>query len=370
MQDGISTIQKSRVAFLLLLAIGISLLFFWVIEDFVLTLVLAAILAGLAHPAYRQFVVWLRGRESAAAAVTVLLTLLIVIVPTLLLLGAFVHEAIQVSDRLEPWISEQTNISGTLEQEIDANPILRKLLPYQDQIVEKAGQLASRTASYFSHQLAAVAGGTAKFFMLLFVELFAMFYFLQEGPTLLDRTLSYTPLSEDDKERLLTTFTSVGKATLKGTLVIGIVQGGLAGLSFAVAGIKGAIFWGAVMAVLSIIPAVGTSLVWVPMVIYQAMIGRIGAAVGVGLWCAIVVGTVDNILRPLLVGRDTKMPDLLVLLTTLGGLVLFGAAGIVIGPIIGALFTTVWALWGGAIEERKAVRPAQKEVMPCEEDTR
>jgi predicted PurR-regulated permease PerM len=190
---------------------------------------------------------------------------------------------------------------------------------------------------------------------MLFVMLYAMFYFLINGRAVLDAVLGYTPLSVDEKARLLGTFTSVGRATLKGTLIIGIVQGGLAGLSFWVAGIKGVVFWGAVMTVLSIIPAVGTALVWVPAVIFLILDGQTGVAVGVGLWCAIVVGTADNLLRPLLIGKDTEMPDLLVMVTTLGGLALFGAAGMVIGPIVGALFTSVWGLWGAAVEE--AERP-------------
>ncbi len=355
MQNGISTLQKSRVAFLLLLALGISFAFFWVIKDFVLTLIIAAILTGLMAPVYQRFVGMLHGRKSAAAALTVLFTLLIVIVPALLLLGAVVHEALQFVERVEPWISGQTGVSDTLRNTIDAHPTFQKLLPYQKQIVNKVGEFAAKTATFFSQQLAAIAGGTARFFMLLFVELLAMFYFLQDGQTLLDRVFSYTPLASSDKQRLLNTFGSVGRATLKGTLVIGIVQGGLAGLSFAVAGIEGAIFWGAIMMVLSVIPAVGTTLVWGPMVIYQLMIGRVGAAVGVALWCAAVVGTVDNILRPRLVGKDTQMPDLLVLLTTLGGLALFGIAGMVIGPIIGALYITIWPLWGAAIDEEQGL---------------
>jgi predicted PurR-regulated permease PerM len=107
------------------------------------------------------------------------------------------------------------------------------------------------------------------------------------------------------------------------------------------------------MTVLSIIPGVGTALVWVPAVIFLVLDGQTGAAIGVGLWCAIVVGTADNLLRPLLIGKDTEMPDLLVMVTTLGGLALFGAAGIVIGPIVGALFTVVWDLWGAADEEAR-----------------
>jgi predicted PurR-regulated permease PerM len=187
--------------------------------------------------------------------------------------------------------------------------------------------------------------------------LYAMFYFLINGRAMLDAVLEYTPLSVDDKARLLGTFTSVGRATLKGTLIIGIVQGGLAGLSFWVVGINGVVFWAAVMAVLSIIPGVGAALIWVPAVIFLVLDGQTGAAVGVGLWCAIVVGTADNLLRPLFIGKDTEMPDLLVMVTTIGGLALFGAAGIVIGPITGALFTTVWSLWGAAIKESKSSYP-------------
>ena len=124
------------------------------------------------------------------------------------------------------------------------------------------------------------------------------------------------------------------------------------------AGIGGAVFWGAMMTVLSIIPGIGAALVWFPAVVFLALDGQVGAAVGVGLWCAIVVGTIDNILRPLLIGKDTEMPDLLVLLTTLGGLALFGAAGLLVGPIIGALYLTVWRLWGDAMDEAASVAGA------------
>ncbi len=146
-------------------------------------------------------------------------------------------------------------------------------------------------------------------------------------------------------------FVSVTRATVKGTLVIGIVQGGLAGLAFAVVGIKGAAFWGTVMAVLSIIPGVGTALIWIPAVIYLLAIGRVGAGIGLTIWCAAIVGTADNVLRPWLIGKDTKMSDLLILLGTLGGLVLFGAVGIIIGPIVAALFVTVWDIYGTAFKD-------------------
>ena len=173
------------------------------------------------------------------------------------------------------------------------------------------------------------------------------------GRAVLRATLGYTPLTEEDQTKLLGTFVSVARATLKGKLVIGIIQGGLAALSFWLAGIEGVFFWGAVMAVLSVIPAVGTALVWVPAVIFLAINGQTGAAIGVGLWCALVVGTIDNILNPILIGKDAEMPDLLVLLTTLGGLAVFGVAGMIIGPIVGSLYVAIWQRWGSAVDEAR-----------------
>ena len=353
MNNRLSTSPGRRVAFLLLLAIGISLLFFLVVEQFVLAVVMAAVLAGVLHPAYRRVVSLLRGRKSAAATLTVLLTVIIVIVPTLLFLGVLVYEATQVSTNFESWLAEYqeylSKVDG-LQQTVEESPVLRELLPYQDQIVEKTGQLAAQAASFVARQVVTATQGTAKFFLMLFVALYAMFYFLKDGRKILDWLFAFTPLSADDQQLLVATFTSVSRATLKSTLVIGIVQGGLAGAAFAVAGIGGAVFWAAIMALLSILPGIGTALVWVPAVLYLAMIGRYEVAIGLAVWCALVVGTADNFLRPLLIGKDTEMPDLMVLLTTLGGLLLFGVAGLVIGPIVGALFITVWELWGSAME--------------------
>jgi len=154
------------------------------------------------------------------------------------------------------------------------------------------------------------------------------------------------PLSKDHKTHLLGKFVSVSRATLKGTLVIGIVQGGLAGIAFAVVGIDGAAFWATIMTLVSVIPGIGTALIWFPAVILLMADGQITAAVGLLLWCGIVVGLADNLLRPVLVGRDTEMPDLMVMLSTIGGLMLFGIAGLVIGPLIAALFLSIWKIYG------------------------
>jgi predicted PurR-regulated permease PerM len=150
---------------------------------------------------------------------------------------------------------------------------------------------------------------------------------------------------------MLERFMSVSRATIKGTLIIGSVQGALGGLSFWVAGIKGAAVWGTMMAVLSAIPGLGHALVWVPVAVYLGLSGQWSSAIGLFVWNAFVVGSVDNFLRPWLVGKDTELPDIVILVSTLGGLVLFGPLGFIVGPIVAALFVTVWELYGAAFAD-------------------
>jgi predicted PurR-regulated permease PerM len=205
---------------------------------------------------------------------------------------------------------------------------------------------------------AAAAGRTtAAFFLQLFIMLYAMFFFLHQGPEILDRILRLAPLGPDDEERVLERFTSVTRATLKGSLLIGGLQGFLAGVAFWMAGIQGAAFWGTVMMVLSVIPGIGAPIVWIPATLWLFGTGQTLSAVLLGLWCGAVVGSVDNVLRPRLVGSDASMSDLMILLSTLGGIGLFGPLGFVVGPILAAVFSTVWDLYGEAFD---AILPATR----------
>jgi predicted PurR-regulated permease PerM len=350
--------RKLRGATLLLLAIIISALFFRMIQSFVLALLLAAIFAALGHPTYLRVLRVVKGRKGLASVATLLLAVLLVFTPLMMLMTVVANEAAQVSATVGPWVQQLLSHSGDWEQRLERIPWVAQLAPYQADIMAKAGELGGKAAHFAVNSLATGTQGTARFFLLLFVMVYALFFFLQDGQAILDRTLRCVPLPVDDKRRMLETFTSVTRASLKGTLVIGIVQGVLAGAAFAVIGIPGPVFWGAVMAVMSVIPGVGTAVVWVPAVVWLAVESRTGAAIGLAVWCSAVVGTADNFLRPLLVGKDTKMPDLLILLGTMGGLVLFGAVGLVIGPIIAALFVTVWELYGSAVDEiRDAPQP-------------
>ncbi len=336
--------------FVLLLAIGISLLFFAMIRSMALALLLAGIFAGMMWGVFGRLQRWLGGRRRLAALATVLVLLLLVVVPLSAFLGIVAGQALDVTASVGPWIENEISGPDPLGQILEDVPILRRLEPYQDQIVAKAGELAGRLGEFLVTHVAALTRGTAAFLLQLFVMLYAMFFFLLSGRDLLRRILWYMPLEIEDERRMVEKFVSVTRATIKGSLVIGIVQGALAGGAFAVAGIQGAAFWGTVMAVLSIIPAVGSGLVWVPAVIFLFAAGRPAAAIALAIWCLAVVGTVDNFLRPMLIGRDTKMPDLLVLVSTLGGLFLFGAVGFIVGPVVAALFVAVWEIYGRVFE--------------------
>jgi len=173
-----------------------------------------------------------------------------------------------------------------------------------------------------------------------------MYFFLTGGPGLLEGVLAYLPLTDTDKRRMVGKFVSVTRATLKGTILIGVAQGCLGGLAFWAVGIDGAIFWGTVMTVLSIIPGVGGALVWLPAAIILMTAGALWRGVALALFCALIVGSVDNVLRPRLVGQDTKMHELLIFFSTLGGLMFFGAMGFILGPILAALFVTAWEMFG------------------------
>jgi predicted PurR-regulated permease PerM len=181
--------------------------------------------------------------------------------------------------------------------------------------------------------------------------LYSLYFFLTNGRAVLEKILWYLPLEDRDEQIMLGKFLSVTRATLKGTLMIGALQGALGAAALALVGVDAWIFWGAVMVVLSVIPGLGTALVWVPAAIWLAMDGRWGAAVGMSLYFMLVVGMVDNVIRPRVVGRDTQMPELLVFLSTLGGLSLFGAIGFIIGPIIGAIFVAAWQIYGEAFRD-------------------
>lgn len=340
------TETRFRHAFLLLLVTAISVAFVAMIRGFLLTILLAAIFTGLCYPVYQWLLRRLRGREALAAIATLVLLLALVIAPLLAVLGAGANEALRVTENIRPRLQQLVDQPGEFDSRLRALPGYQHLEPYRAQILTKAGELVGSTSAFLFAALSATTRATAIFIFDFCVLLYTMFFFLTGGPGLLRAVLAYLPLTEADKRRMLEKFVSVTRATLKGTILIGVAQGGLGGLAFWAVGFDGAIFWGTVMTVLSIIPGIGSALIWVPAAILLITTGEVWRGIALALFCALVVGSVDNVLRPRLVGQDTKMHELLIFFSTLGGLVLFGAMGFIVGPILAALFVTVWEMFG------------------------
>lgn len=335
---------------LLALVLLISALFLDMIGQFLMPMFMAGIFSAILSPTHRWLTNKLVGRENLASVLVIIGIVLLVLIPLSVLVGVVVAQAISVSQSVTPWVQSFINEPTLITAYMEKIPYYNQILPYRALIIEKAGLLVGNVSTFLINSLSEVTKLTVNAVFSSVIMLYVMFYFLTMGEVLLMKILYFLPLNDRDERRLLHRFTSVTKATLKGTLIIGALQGGICGAAFALAGIQGPVFWGTVMAVLSIIPAFGTAVVWLPALI---ILGLKGDFVGVGILavlCGGLAGNLDNVLRPRLVGKDTEMHDLFVLFGTLGGISMFGVLGIIIGPIVAALFITIWELYGKAFE--------------------
>ncbi|MCB0588096.1 MAG: AI-2E family transporter [Phaeodactylibacter sp.] len=342
------------VAFWLML-LGITAAFIGMIKAFLLALFWAALLALAFNRPYRILRWRLRGRDNLAAALCSILIILIVVVPAVFILLALVNESVSVYQKIQ---SGEWDLAKVVDFIDELSPRLEEALSSVGLSPEKlrenvsnfavtaTGLVADRVFNYTQNAISF----TAQFFLTLYV----LFFFLRDGRKMLKATINVVPLGNKWERTLINRFASVARATLKGTLIVAIVQGSIGGVMFAILGIEGALFWGVMMTILSLLPIGGSALVWAPaagILAWQGLWGKAIALVAVG---ALGIGLIDNLLRPILVGRDTKMPDFLVLLATLGGIAWFGLSGFVLGPVIAALFLTFWQTagkeYGGAEE--------------------
>jgi len=335
----------NRAVLILVLGV-ISLLFYQVVKPFLLSIFIAALFTALFTPLYRWVLAHTGNRPALAATLTLFTVLVFVFVPLLLVFGAVLSQALDVAQSARPWVQQQLAQPGLITTRLEALPFYDHILPYREQALEWLANLTGSISKTAIDMAQAATVGTVSALLSLVIILYTMFFFLMDGDRLLYYLLYYLPLNDEDEKKLLKRFTSVTRATLKGTAVIGILQGILAGLALHFAGIPSALFWAVVMMFLSVVPGIGTALVWGPAVIYLIVSGEYLVATLLAVYCIVVVGSIDNVLRPKLVGNDTQLHELMIFFSTLGGIMSFGFMGFVIGPIIAALFVTIWELYG------------------------
>lgn len=351
---------------LVLVLILISALFLNVIKPFLLSIFLAALFAALFTPLYRKILNLVGGRESLAASCTLLCVMTFVFIPMFVLGGAVLGQASDILQIAWPKVAQQLQHPELFTEKLAALPFYEQLLPYRDGLL---GILTDLTGNFSKAAVGFVQKTTASAFGMLLssvIVLYTMFFFLMDGERLLYYLLYYIPLNDTDEKKLLHRFTSVTRATIKGTAVIGVLQGTLAGIALWFVGIPNSLFWAVVMMFMSVVPGIGTAFVWAPAAIYLALSGNVWQAVGLTAYCVVVVGTVDNLLRPKLVGSDTQLHELYIFFSTLGGLLLFGFMGFIIGPIIAALFVTIWEVYGEEFSDwlpTTAFRPSSRNIV-------
>jgi len=338
--------KRYRTAFVLILTLVVCFAFASLIRNFLIAVLMAVVFSALLHPVYRRVRALTRARPAVISGLVMLLVLIAVGIPLLALTTLVAAEALAMSKAISPWLQSQIRADGALAFQLPAwIPFSADLDRYKTQIIAKLGEAAGGAGKFIFESIREVTRGTFGVVLNVFVFLYAMFFFLMRGPELLDSALRYLPLDEEDRDALIERGLTVTKATLKSILIIGVLQGGLVALAFWVLGIEGAAFWGAMVLILSAIPGLGSAIVWVPAAVYLFMVNQVWSGVALVLWGALVVGLVDNILRPRLVGEEAQIPDLLILLSILGGIAGFGVMGIVIGPILAAVFLTVLGIY-------------------------
>ena len=356
--------------FILLLAL-VSVAFVWLLLPFYGAVFWGTILAVIFQPMQRRFEARLNQRRGLAALITLTIILLMVILPVSLLAGALVQEGAAIYQRMD---AGTLDFGDYLQQVINALPsfaqdlLARFGLTDISSVQERVSQLAMSGSQFLATKAFSIGQNTFQFLVSFAIMLYLLFFLLRDGRQVASKIRRAIPLSEGYKQHLISKFTTVIKATVKGNIAVAVVQGALGGFIFWALGLQGALLWGVLMAVLSLLPAVGAGLIWGPVAIYFMATGALWQAAVLTAFGAVVIGLADNVLRPILVGKDTKLPDYVVLISTLGGLALFGLNGFVIGPLIAALFIAAWSLYAEAREEQEVVAVPTEELDVDAED--
>ncbi len=352
--------ELQQKAFLLLLGL-VSIAFFWVLLPFYGAVFWAVILAIVFRPLQRWLEAQLGGRRNLAAALSVLACVLIAILPVTVIVISFVGQIETLVQRVQEGglIAPGTlaNFFAGLPEWMQAGLDDLGLTDFET-LRARAAETLSQVGQALASQALNVGQNTLRFVAGVGVMLYVLFFLFRDGPRIGNAIRQSLPFSPEVSEALIARFAEVVRATVKGNVIIATLQGTIGGVTFWFLGIPGALVWGAIMVFLSLLPAIGAALVWAPWALYLILSGDWlsgGILVVIGV---AVIGLVDNLLRPPLVGNASRLPDYVVLVSTLGGLALVGINGFVVGPLIAALFVACWTLF----RDERAGRTKPSEV--------
>jgi predicted PurR-regulated permease PerM len=338
MRDGES---RSFVTFLAV----VTLAAIWIALPFYGAILWGLVAAIMFDPLFRRLVARWPKRRTTAALLTVLALIAIVIIPAGLIGSLLIEESISTYGRIQSRQIDFGRVKGDVRAALPASltaTLDRFGLGDVASIQLKLSTFVSSGLRMFATQAVNFGQGAFALVLQLGVMLYLTFFFLRDGRSLSRAIGARVPLDPARRAIMFEKFTTVIRATIKGSVVIAIIQGVIGGVVFWALGIHAPLLWGVVMGLLSLLPAIGTGLIWVPVAIALFASGDIVEG-GILVFCGVfIIGMVDNVLRPILVGKDTRMPDFVVLIATLGGISVIGINGFIIGPVIAALFIAAW----------------------------
>ena len=332
-----------QYSFLFLLAV-VSVMFLWVINDYVMPIFWAIVLAIIFSPFQNKLVQKIK-MPSASSAISIVVILVVIFVPLVVVGGLVFKESVTLYQQISVTSTDGTVTVDLFERFGESLKLLEKYGVSDTEAKEKIALYANAATEWLTSQLLSFGGKTFTITLQFFLMIYVLFFLLRDGTKIRKRFMDILPLGDAREARLMGKFVSTTRAVIKGTLVVGIVQGVIGGILFSIAGIKGAILWGVLMTILSVIPALGTVIVWLPAGLILLATGSIWQGVLILVGGSLIISLIDNILRPILVGRDTKIPDVFILISTLGGLSILGIAGFVIGPIVAGFFLVTWNMF-------------------------
>ena len=343
-----------------LLLVGLTLALAWVVSPFGGAVFWGGVLALLFEPLYRRLLRRMGGRATLAALATLGVILVIVILPLAVVGVSLVQEVGGLYQRLK---SGEIDFGRYFDQIVAALPTWATGL-LQRLGLDDLGALQTKLTAAITQRGQALAGRAVDIgqdvldLVIGFcIAMYLLFFLLRDGAAVAQRIREAIPLAPQVKATLLERFTTTIRATVKGNVLMAAAQGTLGGIAFWVLGVRAPLLWAVVMAFLSLLPAVGAALIWGPVALYLLAVGQVWQGFSLIAFGVFVIGLVDNVLRPILVGKDTQLPDYVVLVSTIGGLAVAGINGFVIGPVIAAMFMAIWEIF--ASERRRGERPGE-----------
>lgn len=338
----------------------VSLLFAWILWPFFGAILWAVVTAIVFAPVNQRVTRAMPDKPSLAALVTLLAILHIVILPCLAIGASLVSQGAETYAAIQEGRIDVAALIGRVIASLPAwvtDFAARYGIYNADDVQKQIAAWATASSESMASRAVSIGQGTAGFVISLGVMLYLLFFLMRDGGRLIRRIANGLPLQPHRRRALLDRFTLVVRATVKGGILIALLQGALGGVIFWLLGLPSPLLWAALMAFLSLVPAVGAGLVWGPVAIYLLASGSVWQGLVLIAFGVMVIGLADNVLRPRLVGKDVKLPDYLILISTLGGIEIFGLNGFVVGPLIAAMFVTVWQMLAETLPEDEEQTP-------------